>query len=51
VRAWLFYHGFYCNGTTTADLVSTTYAPLTSVSLPDGTTLTKEEVTAISTTV
>lgn len=43
-RAWLFYTGFYCNGTTTADLVSTTYAPLTSVSLPDGTTLTKEEV-------
>lgn len=43
-RAWLFYTGFYCNGTTTADLVSTNYNPLTSVALPDGTTLTKEDV-------
>lgn len=43
-RAWLFYTGFYCNGTTTADLVSTNYSPLTSVALPDGTTLTKEDV-------
>lgn len=43
-RIWLFYTGFYCNGTTTADLVSTNYAPLTSVELPNGTTLTKEDV-------
>ncbi len=43
-RAWLFYTGFYCNGTSTADLVSTTYAPLTSVDLPNGTTLTKQDV-------
>lgn len=43
-RAWLFYTGFYCNGTTTADLVSTNYAPLTSVELPNGTTLTKQDV-------
>lgn len=44
-RAWLFYTGFFCNGTTIADLTSTTYNPLTSVALPDGTTLTKEQVT------
>lgn len=43
-RAWLFYTGFYCNGTSTADLVSTNYSPLTSVDLPDGTTLTKQDV-------
>lgn len=43
-RVWLFYTGFYCNGTTTADLVSTNYSPLTSVELPNGTTLTKEDV-------
>lgn len=43
-RAWLFYTGFYCNGTTTADLVSTNYVPLASVELPDGTTLTKQDV-------
>lgn len=43
-RAWLFYTGFYCNGTSTADLVSSNYAPLTSVELPDGTTLTKQDV-------
>ena len=43
-RIWLFYTGFYGNGTTTADLVSTTYNPLTSVELPDGTTLTKQDV-------
>lgn len=43
-RAWLFYTGFYCNGTSTEDLVSTNYSPLTSVELPDGTTLTKQDV-------
>ena len=43
-RAWLFYTGMYCNGTTIADMVSTNYAPLTSVELPDGTTLTKQDV-------
>ncbi len=45
-RAWLFYTGFYCNGTTTADLVKTNYSPLTSVNLNDGTTLTKDNVIA-----
>lgn len=43
-RAWLFYTGFYGNGTSTADLVSTAYNPLTSVELPDGTSLTKQDV-------
>ena len=43
-RAWLFYTGFYCNGTSTADLVSTSYKPLQSVELPDGSTLTKQDV-------
>lgn len=43
-RAWLFYTGMYCNGTSTADMVSTAYNPLTTVDLPDGTTLTKQEV-------
>ena len=43
-RAWLFYTGFYCNGTSTADLVKTDYNPLTSVDLNDGTTLTKQDV-------
>lgn len=43
-RAWLFYTGFYCNGTSVSDLVSTTYSPLTSVELTDGTTLTKDDV-------
>jgi len=43
-RAWLYYTGMYCNGTSTADLVSTNYSPLTSVDLPDGTTLTKQDV-------
>ena len=38
-RAWLFYSGFFGNGSTLADLTSTTYNPLTSVELPDGTTL------------
>lgn len=43
-RAWLFYTGMYCNGTDIAALTSTNYNPLTSVELPDGTTLTKAEV-------
>ncbi len=43
-RAWLFYTGFYCNGTTIANLTSTTYKPLTEVQLPDKTTLTKKMV-------
>ena len=43
-RAWLFYTGMYCNGTSLADMVSTTYNPLSSVELPDGTTLTKQDV-------
>ena len=43
-RAWLFYTGFFCNGSTIADLTSTNYSPLTSVDLPDGTTLTKQDV-------
>lgn len=45
-RAWLFYTGFYCNGTSTAELVSTSYNPLTSVALNDETTLTKQDVIA-----
>ena len=43
-RAWLFYTGMYCNGTDLSALTSTTYNPLTSVQLNDGTTLTKENV-------
>ena len=43
-RAWLFYTGMYCNGTSTADLVSTAYNPLTTVELPDGSSLTKQDV-------
>lgn len=43
-RAWLFYTGMYGNGDDLAALTSTTYNPLTSVALPDGTTLTKEQV-------
>ncbi len=43
-RCWLFYTGFYCNGEEVKDLVNTNYSPLTSVQLPDGTTLTKEQV-------
>lgn len=45
-RAWLFYTGFFCNGETIADLTSTNYNPLTSVTLADGTTLKKEQVVA-----
>lgn len=43
-RAWLFYTGFFCNGTTIADEVSSTYKPLTEVELPNGTKLTKQMV-------
>ncbi len=43
-RIWLFYTGLYCNGETIADMVSTNYSPLSSVALPDGSTLTKEDV-------
>lgn len=45
-RAWLFYTGFFCNGSSIADLTSTNYSPLTSVELLDGTTLTKQDVIA-----
>ena len=43
-RAWLFYTGFYGNGEELAQLTSTSYNPLSSVELPDGTTLTKQNV-------
>lgn len=43
-RTWLFYTGMYCNGDDLAALTSTNYAPLTSVTLPDGNVLTKEQV-------
>ena len=43
-RVWLFYTGFYGNGTDLAALTSTTYNPLTSVDLPDGSKLTKQDV-------
>ncbi len=43
-RAWLFYTGMYCNGDKLADLISTNYSPLTTVALPNGTTLTKQDV-------
>ena len=43
-RAWLYYTGMYCNGENLADLVSTNYSPLTSVTLPNGETLTKQQV-------
>ena len=47
-RAWLFYSGMFCNGTTIADMTSTNYNEdaIKSVELPDGTTLSKEEVIA-----
>lgn len=32
-RAWLFYTGMYCNGEDLAALTSTSYNPLTSVTL------------------
>ena len=43
-RAWLFYTGMYCNGDDLAALTSTNYNPLAEVALPDGTTLTKQDV-------
>lgn len=45
-RAWLFYVGMFCNGTTIADMTSTSYNEdaITSVELPDGSTLTKQDV-------
>ncbi|MGI6222679.1 MAG: RagB/SusD family nutrient uptake outer membrane protein [Prevotella sp.] len=43
-RAFLFYTGMYCNGDDLAALTSTNYNPLSSVTLPDGSTLTKQQV-------
>lgn len=43
-RCWLYYTGMYCNGEDLASLTSTTYNPLTSVELPNGETLTKDQV-------
>lgn len=43
-RAWLFYTGMYGNGEDIAALTSATYNPLTSVTLADGSTLTKDQV-------
>ena len=45
-RAWLFYTGFFCNGTSLEQLTSESYNEdaITSVELPDGTTLTKQNV-------
>ena len=43
-RIWLFYTGMYGNGEDLAALTSTTYNPMTSVALPDGTSLTKNDV-------
>lgn len=43
-RVWLFYTGFYGNGEDIAALTSTNYNPLTSVDLPDGSKLTKQNV-------
>lgn len=43
-RAWLFYTGMYGNGEKLTDLVSPTYNPLTEVTLPDGSKLTKDDV-------
>lgn len=43
-RAWLFYTGMYGNGEDIAALTSTNYNPLTSVTLNDGSTLTKADV-------
>ena len=45
-RAWLFYTGMYGNGTSIADMASTTYSPLQSVTLAGGGTLTKQDVIA-----
>ena len=45
-RTWLFYAGFFCNGTSIDQLTSESYNEdaITSVELPDGTTLTKQNV-------
>lgn len=45
-RAWLFYTGMFCNGFELKDMTSTSYSPdaITSVKLPDGTELTKQNV-------
>ena len=43
-RCWLYYTGMYCNGEDLAGLTSTNYSPLTEVSLPDGSKLTKQMV-------
>lgn len=43
-RVWLVYSGLFCNGAEIKDIVSENYNPLTSVELPDGTTLTKDDV-------
>ena len=43
-RIWLFYTGMYGNGTDLAALTSTSYNPLSSVDLPDGSTMTKADV-------
>ena len=43
-RAWLFYTGMYGNGTDIASLTSTTYNPLQTVELPDGSSMTKQQV-------
>lgn len=45
-RAWLFYTGMFCNGDEITDMVSTNYSPLQEVTLPDETTLTKQDVIA-----
>ncbi len=45
-RCWLFYTGMYCNGDQLADMTSTNYNPLTEVTLPDGSKLTKADVIA-----
>ena len=43
-RSWLFYSGMYGNGSDMSALTSTTYSPLESVTLPDGSTMTKQDV-------
>ncbi len=43
-RAWLFYTGMYGNGSDLSALTSTTYSPLQTVTLADGSTLTKQDV-------
>ncbi len=43
-RAFLFYTGFYGNGDDISALTSTAYSPMTSVALPDGSTLSKDQV-------